>query len=353
MALRRTSSKPYFEVELGLEQGMSLLWRYNRTGSKKTRVELRDAQGEIVETSNNGTGPSEWLHTYLAMAPVNGENIHFHSQKRPHYLLDSQEYTSIERAQMLPLGRESRDVMKMIQEFNTRASAARQNRTRLERDLNIQRNLLAAMSLIIENPVDPIALHDRCDELLTHHAEVEALGKKIEQLAGTQTAVELYQTALEALERQVILPVELMVTEPLERCITIITRAGRQSDVLSKLEGLKALPKPPEIRDLSEIIKLGSRIKNLEQARTALGALTDIEPLPALEVVDRSTMKQSLEGLMDLEARLQQLLKDVEKSVEASRLANEAKLEFIKSMGGECPTCFQPMQEGANEHAHG
>lgn len=53
-ARRITHKRPFFEVELGLEEGMSLHWRYARSGKNKTTVTLKDANGDNIEFSDDG-----------------------------------------------------------------------------------------------------------------------------------------------------------------------------------------------------------------------------------------------------------------------------------------------------------
>ncbi len=344
---RITHKKPFFEVEVGLEEGMSLLWRYQRKGSKKTLMELHDENGGLIESSDLGSDIPDWLHTYLAMAPVNGENIHFHSQKNPSYLL-SNDYSSIERAQMIPMGRESRDVLRMIQLFNARLLSARTSRQRLAKELNKAQNLLATMSLILENQIDPQSMYSSCDELLKAHHDLEEKGSCLKNLERLTAMSALYGTALKSLERHVIAPVNLIATEQMEQTINRYQALAGQHTALAQITSIKKARSEPVLHDLDGMAAAGIKIKSLADAALQLNAIHQIKPASSVDIQDRSSMERSINAIGDLQVKQADIYRAKELAKNELKQVLAKKNELIAEMGGICPTCDKPM--GGHDH---
>jgi ABC-type iron transport system FetAB ATPase subunit len=384
---RITHKRPFFEVEVGLEEGMSLNWHYDRSGKDKTTIILKDAQGAEIKKSKDGTKQPEWLQTYLAMPLVNGQNIHYHSQKLPNYLLGA-EFSSTDRAQMLPLGRESRDVLQMNQEFNARVNAARQDRIRLAKELLNHQNRLAVMSVILDKNFDGDDMFARCKHLEESQRELQERESFINELERLQTLAAFYEEGISACKQEPIIEVELTGTaaresriDELERLQTlevIYREAGEKierqvlvdvelmanpqmADDIRQLENLQArkkalLPildvKPfaplPELHDLASIIESGRELKKLRAQVEALSKIKDVIPLTPIEIKDHSEIESLITGVETLQARLTKgnTLISANKT-----LQEELDLEYaqvIKELGGICPTCDQPF--GVHQH---
>lgn len=384
---RITHKRPFFEVELGLEEGMSLHWKYARTGKGKTEITLKDAQGVVIKESDDGTKQPEWLQTYLAMPLVNGQNIHYHSQKLPNYLLGA-EFSSTDRAQMLPLGRESRDVLLMIQAFNARVNAARQDRTRLEKELLTQQNRLAVMSVILDRDIDGDAMFARCKALESSQQELQVREAFINELEHLQTLAELYAEGVAVCNEQAIEPVVLKATaaresriDELERLQTLAAtyrdgcdkierqvisqvelisnpqmaeRIAQLESLQSRLKDLKPvldIPKavsPPELHDLAGIIQTGNLLKTLRAKEAALLQIEQIKPITPVEIKDHTIMDSLIKGIDDHQARLARgnTLITANTALQAE-LALEREA-LMTELGGICPSCDQPF--GVHQH---
>ena len=341
----------FFEVELGLEEGMSLRWRYQRTGKNKTSMTLYDRDGEEVETSSQGKGVPEWLDSYLAMPLVNGENIHFSSQKKCNYLV-SNDYTGGQRAAMLPLGRESRDVQRMIQLFNGKLVDARQEKTRVARDLNRHENMLAAMSMIIENPFDEDGLHARCDALMESIERTKSLQETIDKLEDQQMVLDIYEFGCDKLSLQVTPSVELTAQEEMGATIRDIERLEASCKALAEVAKLPACRAEPTLRDLPSIINHGVRIKDLNDALASIGQLDGLKPIKVPEIrnpVEMNDLIAQLSKLSDDQAALKRNIAANEKEKQSVK----AELNgLIEELGGVCPSCHQTMEkESHHEHA--
>lgn len=338
--------KPAFEVEIGLEEGMNLKWGYNRTAKKRTTMALYDAEGEIIEESDEGVGVPDWLHSYLAMTPVNGENIHFHSQKKSSYLL-SDEFSSIERAQMLPLGRESRDVMKMIQLFNNQLAEVRVEKKRLEKDLNIHQNVLATLSLIMDNPIDPIVIQEKCDELVNRYSKTLEMGKLVSSIDHYFMVSSVHDIVLKNLKREVTATPVLLATEAMQRCLEGFEHSQAQYQSLDSIKEMKPSLPAPTLSDLNSIISAGVRIKN---AQDRLSALKDINPIEIKQptLSDIKGLESIIAGIEAVEIKLGKIKKDIDQNASVRKAIKTEHAELIKESGGLCPTCEQPFKGGHN-----
>lgn len=344
---RITHKKPSFEVEIGIEEGMSIHWSYKRSGTQKRLLELRNEQGNIVQSSTEGKGVPDWLDTYLAMPLVNGQNIHYHSQKLPNYLLGD-EFSSIDRAKMLPLGRESRDVMQMIKLFMADVAAATQDRTRLLRDLNKQDNLVAAMSLILENQIDLIALQEECDRLLAFRQDMVEMKELIDRLEHLKLMEEMYLTGLDTLDREVVIPVELKPTSELAEIIDKLESLRAKAAVLEPVCDIPPVVPEPTLHDLSKITDIGKRLKVLRAMEKELSRVDELPEAVTAELKDNSDLQKVIESLETLKARVvrgENLIKGAEDELLA--IAAEKKA-IIAELGGICPTCDQSM----GDHSH-
>lgn len=386
-ARRITHKRPFFEVELGLEEGMSLHWRYARSGEGKTEITLKDAQGTAIKYSNDGKNQPDWLQTYLAMPLVNGENIHYHSQKLPNYLLGA-EFSSTDRAVMLPLGRESRDVLQMIQEFNARLNAARQDRNRLAKELLNHQNRLAVMSIILEKDFDGDAMFARCKQLEDSQRELHGREAFIDELERLQTLAAFYQEGIAACNQEPIIDVELTGTAARESRISelerlqkleVIYRESRdkierqvlidvelmadpqmESDIrqLESLQGRKKalLPildvKPfdplPELHDLAAIIESGQQLKKLRAQVEALSKIKDVIPFEAVEITDHTEAETLITSVETLQARLVRGNTLINANKALQEELDREYAQVIEELGGICPTCDQPF--GVHQH---
>lgn len=380
--------KPGFEVELGLEEGMTLQWSYKREaskGEKKAKYVLKDKTGAEMETAESATEVPNWLHNYLAMPTVGGENIHLHSQKDSSYLLNSVKYTSIQRAQMLPLGRGSRDVLAMIQAFNTKLSNARSDRKRLEKELNKTQNLLATMSLILENPVSAEEQYAKCDAMVAleeDNARTEELINRIERLS---TLNNIYNTSLIALDRIVMDEVKLVSDPDMLKSADLIERLSNEVTILKGIEKIPKSVPSPVLSDLAGLVASGSSINRLSSAlkmlskidelaeistpvltaddamneltdrieglQNAASALQGIDNLPAIQKVELEDLS-ALENLIsDLEALENKAAAGVESMKQCQAQIEQNKVDraaLEAELGGVCPTCDSPLKD----HSH-
>lgn len=377
--------KKSFEVEIGLEEDMTLHWSYQRTGTKKTYYILKDKKGEKIEDSDVGDGVPSWLHTYLAMPLVNDENIHLHGQKDSSYLLNNDKYKPSRRAQMLPLGRSSRDVNAMIQAFKTKVDNARNDRKKLEKELNKTQNLLATMSLILENPVDAERQYAICDNLVKTLDENNRLQTMLDKIENLQILADMYETAVITLDRQVISPVTLVSDPEMLRLADKVEFLEREAACLAPIKSIQPALPAPTLHDIDGMAACGQKIKTLTEALAVMIKIKDLEPITAPVLTLDESMEASINSITALEkalsslsaienikpakeptiqdlAAMEELIAKIEglETLTANgekvmiacqdqikALATERQ-ELMEEMGGVCPTCDSPMKD----HSH-
>lgn len=345
---RIRADRPSFSVEIGLEEGMSLHWQYHRKGAKKTLMELKSAEGEILESSNVGTDAPEWLDAYLAMPLVNGENIHYQSQQQVNYLLSDTEYTSIKRFEMLPLGRESRDVQRMITLFNERLLEARVSVRTLSKQMTSVKNMLAIVAPVLDDPFDFDELHREFDAVRDRLAKKDQMLEVSKRLSQLETIHAELTSMLANPNTQAPSPVELKAPQEGLSIIEELTRLEGMSAALAELELVMEAPMTPELHDLSKLKEFGARIAALGQLQGMLASVHELTQPEPVNLHDLGEMATVIGGLETLSAKQTQHAEKMKScQAEGERLVASKKAIYEK-MGGICPTCNNPL-EG---HAH-
>ena len=340
--------RPHFEVEIGLEEGMSLIWKYARKGSNRTSLELKDKNGVCIESSNAGKGKvPEWLHIYLAMGRIHGQDIHVHPQDEPKYLLSSR-YTAIDRAKMLPLGRESRDVQRMLQQFTQQIMDARQRKAGLEVELNRIKNQLKILSpLLDEAPdVDVLAAHE---QLTQQCQKIVRLAKLDAKLNHAEQAISILKAGIEEVSRYFVVPVQLMETQKLQSLIQGIERNTQVVNVLRQVRAVTGAPKVPVLHDSNKLKHLGIRWSNTLKAIAILQAVHTLTPVVAPTLKDLSAQAGLIDRLDKSAGAVEACKGKIAACQHEAVTIKGRKDALIARLGGICPTCQQTI--GAHTHA--
>lgn len=341
-------NRPQFEVEIGLEEGMSLIWKYARKGSNRTSLELKDKNGVCIESSNAGKGKvPEWLHTYLAMGRIHGQDIHVHPQDEPKYLLSSR-YTPMDRAKMLPLGRESRDVQRMLQQFTQQITDARQRKSALEIELNRIKNQLKILSpLLDEAPgADLLAIHEQLTQQCQKMARLAKLDAKFN---NAEQAVSILKSGIEEVSRYFVVPVHLMETPKLQALIQGMERNTQVVNILKQVCGVPGAPASPVLHDSNKLKNLGIRWGKSIKAIEILQAVHVLTPVKAPTLKDVSTPADLISRLDKTTGAVNACKSKIVACRHEAIAIKEQKEALIAQLGGICPTCQQTI--GAHTHA--
>lgn len=341
--------RPFFEIEIGLEMGMSLLWKYKRVGSQKTLMELRDNQGQVIESSTLGSGKiPPWLHTYLAMGLVNDRNIHVHPQDEPKYLLSSH-YTPIERAKLLPLGRESRDVSRMIQLFNQQITDARSRKVGLDKQLAKVKSLLQALSPLLDREDDSCDLQRAQKELIERCQNTDAVLSMGIEFGAVTGRRRLLEESLARVERIVLVPVGISRSSDMLSVIAGLERLSASLQNLDQVRSFPIAPKAPAIRDTKGMMRLGLELKATRDMASSLKEVSNIPSCKPPSIADRQSLLDILERASVVESRLRESGNNLAQCRQQRVAILDTKERLINALGGICPTCCQTINE---EHSH-
>lgn len=340
--------RPLFNVEIGLEEGMTLSWQYLRKGSKRTTMSLIDSEGKEIETSDTGTGVPLWLDTYLSMPLVNGENIHFQSQKNPNYLLSGSGYTSIKRAEMLPLGRESREVHRMIQLFNTRLAEARQNFTRLQKDILRVKNTLSILSPVMDDPLDMDAIDEGLESISKMVIRQQSIFSMSSSISSLQGVFDEISKLTEALDEGESSNISLKCSESMQQTMAKLESASALSSILDDVAGLVEPYAEPKLHDLNGIRIIGASISGLDKINQAMTGLNSLGVAKEVEIKATPSLISAAKSITDNGKKIESTeLKIKEMCAERDKIKAQ-KAGLFEKMGGVCPTCENPMES----HSH-
>lgn len=339
---------PHFSVELGLEEGMSLHWKYLRKGSRRTSMVLKDSDGNTIESSEEGSSIPPWLDTYLAMPKVNGENIHYHSQKQPNYLLSNNDYTSSKRAEMLPLGRESRDVYNMIQAFNARLVTARHDHSRLQKDMHRVKNTLSILAPLLDDPMDMDALNSAMESLVVMQQERESLVAHSKRLVFLKELREEVAKKIEQVTSLSVPEVSLQATQQMQDHIDHFTQVHEQRRILTNCASLAPAPQMPVLSEAVAVKQAHQRLSQLTSIRDLFDGLKGLQSPPSFELSPAHEMLKQVEKITGLSARQAGTKQKLTQCREDQKSIATRKATLYQAMGGVCPTCDKPLED----HAH-
>jgi hypothetical protein len=204
------------------------------------------------------------------------------------------------------------------------------------------------MSLILENQIDLNGLQKQCDELLSFKQDMVEMEQLIERLEHLRLMEEMYLTGLDALEREVIIPVDLKPTTELAGMIDQLSSLNAMATALEPISSIKPALPEPKLHDLVKIAATGKQLKSLRAQEKELSRVFEIEEASPVDLKDHSDLLKAIEGLETLSARIERganLIKGEEDQLLA--IAAEKK-EIIAQLGGMCPTCDQSM----GDHSH-
>lgn len=340
--------RPFFNVEVGLEEGMTLSWQYMRKGSKRTAMILLDSAGCEIESSDIGNGIPLWLDTYLSMPLVNGENIHFQSQKQPNYLLSGSDYTSIKRAEMLPLGRESREVHRMIQLFNVRLTEARQNFTRLQKEILRVKNTLAILSPIMDDPLDIESMDtglESVSKMMARQKSILESGTKISSLQSMFNEIEGITKSLNGHESH---DITLKCSDSMVSSLSSLESIIKVNNIIGEVAEVMSAQEAPQLHNLNGIRIIGAEMSSLMKINEAMSSLINLEPISEIELksnpeIDKISKKisESIDKIKEADKKI------ADKKIEKDQLEAKKASLFVE-MGGICPTCDNPLEH----HSH-
>lgn len=321
------------EVEIGLEDNLSLSWRYRRNGARKTLYTLTAADGRVINEYDRATEVPEWLHGYLAMAPVGGFDLHLQRQTEPNFLIDDS-LPATRRAELLSLGREAYYVQQMSVRHAEKVAQLRREANQAQRMLAEERNRLEALKALDE-------LTERLKTLDAERQALEAAERDRVALGGVIERMEKLQTRLQALDAVVGLQMpkapEIHDTQAMAALMARMEACQARLDKLAVLDTL-IMPKAPELHDTAALTQLGARMAACQKRLDLLASLPAEMP-KAPDLIDVAPLAGLIERLSGAQQRMAQHDKQLREAKAASEVVAREKAALIEELGGVCPTC--------------
>lgn len=298
-------------VEIGLEDGLVLVWTYRRAGSPKTSYTLYDNSGCVIKNSDSSDAAPDWLHSYLAMAPVNGNDIHFARTDNIYFLL-GKSFSAQKRAEMLALGDEDAAIQRAV---NAHASQVRECRGEARR---IATELAAIKdSLMFFHDID-----SAISTVQSNSNNVDFFADKLRHADAAQAA------AYDIDERHAV-------------CEDAAAIRNVRFGVLPDLSGLK------------KIQAAGKDLQSLEGVVAALHdvrgvSIPDIDGLPSV----KAKSEFLFDAIIDEDSIVQSIKLAAEKAQEESAVADHNYNAFVGSLD-ECIVCHRPLHKDTDGRSCG
>lgn len=171
-------------VELAIEDGHTIRWaiQAQSKGLPKAMYSLLDDKNNIVQIDEGATEIPQWVNEYLAMAPVNGLDLHIGHQKDPLFVLNPA-ISKHKRAQLIHLGSELEQVNAMMRQHRDNVLHASREVKRLKQEagtINESLDILKPLATI-----EPVCSQTK--QALEH--EIECMGelKELDQFLAIKS----------------------------------------------------------------------------------------------------------------------------------------------------------------------
>lgn len=331
-------------VELGIEDGLTVQWSYRRRGSKKTQYKITDEENNILEVSDSGNEVPDFLNAYLAMGEINGLNLHVASQDSPNFLIDRSVSTHF-RADALSLDKESQQIQRMLKLHSEKCKEAKREINDSQRSLVKVKNAL----LLLEGVDDMVGAVDQLKAIKSEMGERSA---SLETIKSTSQSLVSHRRVVEVLSmtNELSSPTAPMINEP----SSVLEMGGKIARLQKVVNALGTLHDVKEVHapEIKDELRLGQVLGGIELAHKVVNATAAVSNIvaPAAPQIHESTR------LLELASRIKAASSALDKeSALATDCASEISvLENSKSQIfdelGFCPTCKQPTK--GNGHVH-
>jgi len=336
-------------LEIGIEEGLSLVWTYRRRGTRKTTYELFDSEGNLIKESRDGKDAPDWLNDYFAMAQVNGLDVHISDQNQSDFLIDRGTSTH-DRAKALSLGRDAQKVQRMISLHGERCTESRKMLNEGQRDLRSVKNKLAVFrhNGSIQDCLD--GAEKSLSEISKNTSRLQELGLSAAKLSKLSSQVRVLRSGESLLVPAV---PEIKGEGDLERAITQIERKAKEKEALSYISGVSIADFPHQ-EPIFELGVLAARIASLREKTAVIRGVVNV--IPELKCPDPSAKDSDLviktgTSLEEKRKRVE-LLKSALKEAIGVEEATLAEKEALVADHGYCPFCNAKYSPDGGRHEH-
>lgn len=332
------------EIEVGLENGLRLVWTRKRKGSPKVVYSLyeKDSDTPLFEGRPESRGEvPDWVLSYLKISHVEGLDVQIGYQKKPVSLLDE---TPSKRAAILSAGRESSHLHTLIDRYNE----MKRNDKDIVRKGEIE---IAQNSLKLMNEPKLLSTAAPLSKASELSESLEKLESRKESLFALVSRIDSLESKLWSLSNSsmtlAFLPSELGEVTDYQDLARLVTSLSKLEGVLAHKLEVSIPSEIPEIQDTSKITEYGKKISELLKKVEPLGLSEKIVIGPISEISDTeklSSLLASMSSTLEVCVKIEK-----QKSENELDLAlHEAEYAtFMDEIGGVCPLC-----EGNINHVH-
>lgn len=370
--------QPNSKVEIGLEDDMTLTWQYRRKGAHKTRYELTDIDGNIINESNDGRNTPSWLNDYLSVPLIDGRDIHINSQKDPVFML-GKDISPAQRAKLLSLGKESDYIQRMIKVHNEQLTKSRSQKRKSESEIRELETSIDVLRKLNEMEADAEQIVETKKSIETELQKYSGLQNEVESISSLTNTVDSVNRYLSILNDLPTSPTIVDLRE-LENIVFGLKDAFEISTRLSQLNEIENV-EIPVISELDELLRMGMEIGNLQSRIDTLDKGYEVVVPPSIseEVVELKQLIDQIESvtsIMEKEVPVAStipeilstdiLVRDASEIREFTEIVNNLNSqleqtgedllstqreidEFKKEFGTNCPECGQSI---SHQHEH-
>lgn len=269
-------NEDFCRVEIGIEEGHVISWSYKSSGSKRTEYLLTDKSNIGVHKYDKGTAEPEWLDQYLAMPKYKDLEVNICFKGSQSFILDER-VSGYKRAEVLSLGGEANQVLKMIKLHSQQVEAESKRQTRLNKELLSVKNKLESYNLIFSIEEAVIGISDEQRRLADQDQILRALRRESEELAK----LDLIICQLKKIETiSIIQPPDIIDKKGI---IQAIQSYERLKSLIATIEPIQSVQKIIPVSDqpydeikivCNELIEVNKRIKILERIPNCIAHLS-------------------------------------------------------------------------------
>lgn len=344
-------------IEIGIESGQRIFFRYRRTGSKKTKYILYDKDNNPVQKSKDGINAPEWLHTYLGMELFRGFDLHIGMQGNPDFLLDPRRYSDFKRAEILSLNNFSGGAQRMISLHTKKVDQHQKRVAEVRKQLSAVKYRLSCVGAAFAAQDSLNDFQESYDAAMKIDSEIQSIESDIAQF--TKDRIELAALSkvsdLEISDENIRKLADTKDIDDLLQDIHQLERLEGEALALKPVQGLTLASFPSFDSSFEDLVEHGKEWASLEKALETLKPIHDVS-MPDLpeksifsEADDLERAIREMETLTEEQASLKQSAEKTERQIKE---INENLDAELKAMGPICVTCNQPLNNDSGEHSH-
>nr|WP_301289248.1 AAA family ATPase [Natronocella acetinitrilica] len=341
------------EVEIGLEEGRTLCYRYRRKGARKSTYTLLEADGSEIAASDSGTAVPAWVSDHLAMPPAPDIDLHIGEQAAPLFMIGA-ETSTYQRAELLSLGREGDHAARLVRAHTERVRQCRQEVARAERALRGVKLQLATLRGIDERITALRALAERMQASAAARERAAAIRQSGQAIAANAARL----GALASLPQGPIAPEAGLDAAARERPGRLYATMARLEVLTARAKAIRALPGPLAERKLDTgrpraIARLGRDLGRLSARIEALAGVESLTLPAARAARDTALMRSLVERSAAIERQVAESARASEEGARRLAAIDDERAALMTEAGGHCPLCLRPQTDAGHHHHHG